>query len=103
MGDVTMDDILDGLSLWGELKPQSGEDWIAVAERFINTGDDPRDAAPLFAGLVLAIRERDRLRDLLEQLSGVTPARFKNGPAWERRIYEILDEALNRQEAGDPV
>jgi hypothetical protein len=56
---VDNDEILDGLALWDEHKPQSGEDWVAVAERFIADGCTTEKSSPLFAGLVLAVRQRD--------------------------------------------
>lgn len=46
--------IVDGLALWQEHKPQSGEDWLAVAQRFIAQQGDARQGSPIFAGLVLA-------------------------------------------------
>jgi hypothetical protein len=46
--------IVDGLALWQEHKPQSGEDWLAIAQRFIAQQGDARESSPIFAGLVLA-------------------------------------------------
>lgn len=58
-----LNEIADGLALWQEHKPQSGEDWIAIAERFIAAGDTTEDSSPLFAGLVLSVEERDALKE----------------------------------------
>lgn len=51
--------IADGLALWEEHKPQSGEDWVAVAECFIAAGETTEKSSPLFAALVLAVEQRD--------------------------------------------
>lgn len=43
---------LDGWALWQEHKPQSAEDWIAVAQRSIDAEDyDPSVGSPLFQAL----------------------------------------------------
>lgn len=60
--EMSIEDLADGLALWEEHKPQSGEDWVAVAERFIAAGDTTEQSSPLFAGLVLAVRQRDEAR-----------------------------------------
>ncbi len=55
-------EIADGLALWEEHKPQSAEDWVAVAERFVADGASTENSSPLFAGLVLAVEQRDSLK-----------------------------------------
>lgn len=59
MDDETIREIADGLALFQEHRPQTGEDWVAVAERFIADEGDTTNSSPLFAGLVLAVRQRD--------------------------------------------
>lgn len=59
MDDATIREIADGLALWQEHKPQTGADWVAVAERFIAHGADESQSSPLFAALVLAVKQRD--------------------------------------------
>jgi len=65
---LTVGEVLDGLSLWDEHKPQSGEDWVAVAERFIAAGDSTEQSSPLFAGLVMAVQTRDRYEEALRRV-----------------------------------
>jgi hypothetical protein len=63
-----LDEILDGLALWNEHKPQTGEDWIAVAERFIAAGEDTyAKSSPLFAAVVIAVSRLDSLIKGLEE------------------------------------
>lgn len=53
MSDIS--DIADGLALWEEHKPQSCEDWRAVARRCIVAPDyDPSDGSPIFQALYAA-------------------------------------------------
>jgi hypothetical protein len=59
--DLTMQQIADGLALWEEMKPQSGEDWVAVAERCLAMPPEPSNPSPLFAGLLAAVKQRDKL------------------------------------------
>jgi hypothetical protein len=50
------DEILDGLALWDEHKPQSGQDWIAVAQRSVMAENyDPSRGSPLFRALYAAV------------------------------------------------
>lgn len=50
------DEILDGLALWDEHKPQSGQDWVAVARRSIKAEDyDPAVGSPIFQALYAAV------------------------------------------------
>lgn len=63
--DDVIDDLADGFALWEEHRPQSAEDWIAVAERFIDAGETPDLATPLFAALVQAVKQtREKLDSL---------------------------------------
>jgi len=55
-------EIADGIALWEEHKPQTDEDWVAVAERFVADGASTENSSPLFAGLVLAVEQRDALK-----------------------------------------
>lgn len=68
--DLTVDEILDGFALWEEHKPQSGEDWVKVAERFAASGCTTEYSSPLFAAVVQAVRERDEARAELERIIG---------------------------------
>lgn len=62
--DLTVDEFLDGFALWQEHKPQTGEDWVAVAERCLaDPGYDIAKSSPLFAAVVLAVKQRDEARD----------------------------------------
>jgi hypothetical protein len=80
-----IDEILDGLALWNEHKPQTGEDWIAVAERFIAAGEDTyAKASPLFAAVVIAVSRLDSLIKGLEeeeQLQREEAAEFRDKAA----------------------
>lgn len=59
MDDETLSEIADGLALFQEHRPQTGADWVAVAERFIADDGDTSQSSPLFAALVLAVKQRD--------------------------------------------
>lgn len=72
MGQPSFEEIADGMALWDEHKPQSGEDWIAVAERFIADGCTTEKSSPLFAAVVLAVTQRDQLRQQVERLLSAT-------------------------------
>lgn len=61
VSDPSVSEVADGLALWEEHKPQSAEDWIGVAERFVAAGGSTEKSSPLFAGLVLAVEQRDAL------------------------------------------
>jgi hypothetical protein len=67
-------EILDGLALWDEHKPQNGEDWVKVAERVIADGDSTEEGSALFAAIGIAVRERDS-RLTKEALKHVETAR----------------------------
>lgn len=56
MSDV--DDILDGLALWEEHRPQSADDWIAVAGRVLDAGDDGSAGSPIFHALCKVVAEQ---------------------------------------------
>lgn len=50
------DEILDGLALWDEHKPQTGADWMGVATRSVQAKDyDPSVGAPMFQALYRAV------------------------------------------------
>lgn len=68
MSDVTPEQFLDGFALWDEHSPQSGEDWVAVAERFIAAGDSTAHSSPLFAAVVLAVRRAGQAEQDVEAL-----------------------------------
>jgi hypothetical protein len=51
VSDVALDEFFDGWALWQEHRPQSGTDWIAVAERFVADAGDTSKSSPLFAAL----------------------------------------------------
>lgn len=89
MPDPTTPEILDGLALWQEHKPQTGEDWVAVAERFIADGCTTEQSSPLFAGLVLAVRQHEADRQRIEDLA----RRF------EERANEQAERALRIEDA----
>lgn len=57
--DLSLDEFLDGWALWQEHQPQTAQDWVAVAERFIAGDGDVSKSSPLFAALVLAVKQRD--------------------------------------------
>lgn len=69
------DEILDGFALWEEHKPQTGEDWVKVAERVIADGDSTEKGSPLFAAVGIAVHEREaaesRCKGLEEALNGI--------------------------------
>lgn len=60
--DHAVAQLADGLALWEEHRPRTAEDWVAVAERFIAAGDDTSNSSPMFAALVLAVKQRDAVR-----------------------------------------
>ena len=84
--ELTPEELLDGLALWDEYRPQSGEDWVAVAERFNAAGDDRSLSSPLFAGLSLAVEQRDAVVLVAEQLRDALreakPALRSNRVTW---------------------
>lgn len=48
--------LADGLALWEEMKPQTPEDWLAVAVRSIEREKyDPRVGSPIFQALYKAV------------------------------------------------
>ncbi len=51
--------IVDGLALWEEHKPETAEDWLAVASRFNAAQGDRSLSSPLFAALSIAVEQRD--------------------------------------------
>jgi hypothetical protein len=88
-----MDEILDGLALWNEHKPQTGEDWVAVAERFIAAGEDTyAKSSPLFAAVVIAV---SRLDSLIQGLEGLEKEmRGEGGLAeYADRLSKLIEEA----------
>lgn len=102
------DEFLDGLALWDELKPQSGQDWVKVAERFIAAGCTTENSSPLFTAVVQAVRERDQWRR--ESTIEVTDEMVDRG--WRASTHEstsrgevraILTAALTRdsQQTGE--
>lgn len=64
---MNWDEIQDGFALWQEHRPQTGEDWVTVAERFIAAGETTERSSPIFAALVLAVRERDKATEEADQ------------------------------------
>jgi DNA-binding ferritin-like protein len=91
-----LDEILDGHALWEEHKPQTGEDWLAVAERFIAAGETTERSSPLFAALVLAIQ-----RDATSTQPSSDSARLSAlQESLEREIEELRKLiAVNEEEA----
>lgn len=59
---LTPEEIADGLALWEEHKPQSGEDWVEVARRFVDADGDVSKSSPLFTAVVLLTRALDAER-----------------------------------------
>ena len=58
MSDLPLDEFFDGWALWQEHRPQSAEDWVAVAKR---CAEDPTfdhsKSSPLFGAAFLLARE----------------------------------------------
>jgi hypothetical protein len=54
------EDLADGMALWAEHRPQTGEDWREVARRFIADGADTSQSSPLFAALVAEAQARQQ-------------------------------------------
>lgn len=77
-GQPTPEEIADGLALWDEHKPQTGADWVSIAERTIAAGETGEKGTPVFHGLVIATRERDEAK--------------ANEARDLRRILEAIDE-----------
>jgi hypothetical protein len=102
----TPEEIVDGFALWQEHQPQTGEDWVAVAERFIAAGETTENSSPLFAALVLAVAERDRCREgIVEALYCLTlighnrkHGRGEGWPAKAQAATETLYAALQSGE-----
>jgi hypothetical protein len=98
------DEILDGLALWDEHKPQTGEDWVKVAERFIAAGETTEESSPLFAAVVQAVREklaaeqqRDRLlKEIAKHRRSYITARYWK--ANDRRLYKLAEEVEKEKE-----
>lgn len=74
-GEDEMDiaEILDGLAIWDELKPQSAGDWIAVARRSVEAPDyAPHVGSPMFRALyavtaaLMEIRDADPVDNALD-------------------------------------
>lgn len=92
--DLTVGELLDGLSLWDEMRPQNGGDWVKIAERFVAAGDTTEKSSALFAGLVLAVRQRDKLEAELfdaRRMIGLYAAYAS------RETHEKVREAYNRR------
>lgn len=58
MSETTLEEFFDGWALWEEHRPQSAEDWAAVARRCAadSTFDHTR-SSPIFGAAVLLARE----------------------------------------------
>ena len=54
---MTPEEFADGFALWEEHRPQSAEDWQAVARRCVDSDYDPSDASPLFGALYWTMNE----------------------------------------------
>lgn len=91
MGEPSIEEIADGMALWDEHKPQSGEDWVAVAERFVADGCTTENSSPLFAAVVLAVEQRDQLDQqveaLLSAVDDLLKLRLGRGPGHAGRPY----------------
>jgi hypothetical protein len=51
--DMNLEEIADGLALWGEHKPRTALDWIDIANRWVEADEPIEDSSPIFAALVL--------------------------------------------------
>jgi len=61
---VSADEFLDGWALWEEHRPQSAEDWIAVARRCNSDPEfDPAKASPRFRGFCEFVAWIDSAKD----------------------------------------
>lgn len=71
----TPDDIADGLALWEEHKPQTAEDWLAIARRGVEDPTYPVDVgSPIFQALYRAVAGLiDCARESGADLSGGAP------------------------------
>jgi hypothetical protein len=98
--EATPDDLADGMALWQEHKPQSAEDWVAVAERWLAAGESTERSSPLFAALVLAVRQRDG-RLAVEDVRAASDHVHENPPARCGVEYEVgwqdACEAIDRR------
>lgn len=56
--EMNWEQILDGLALWQETKPQTVQDWIEIAERYLDSHSDYSGASPEFKELVTFVFER---------------------------------------------
>ncbi len=85
---------LDGMALWDEHKPQTGEDWVAVAERFLAAGETTERSSPLFTAVVLAVQQLDAFRKGLED--EIRFLRNSGNPSnwqWGDRLQDLLDSS----------
>jgi hypothetical protein len=67
MPEPTPEEIADGMALWQEMKPLTGEDWVWIAVSTLAAGDHPGNGSPIFEGLLLAVADRDSWRRVAER------------------------------------
>lgn len=87
MSDLSPEEFLDGWALWQEHRPQSGDDWRAVARRSIAAEDyEPSVGSPMFQALYAAEAEVERLR--------VALAEVDNQEGLPAYVRAVVQEAL---------
>lgn len=84
--DLTPEEFADGMALWQEHKPLTGEDWVRIAVSTLKAGNHAGNGSPVFEGLLLAVAERDRYRAALERIVETFGVEFSD---------EIARAALN--------
>jgi hypothetical protein len=88
-------DFLDGWALWQEHKPQTLEDWIAVAQRSIDAEDyDPSVGSPIFQALYAAV---EAMRETQTRALGMSEMRLS---AFQRQTLANVIEPLSCLMAG---
>jgi hypothetical protein len=100
--DPTIEEVLDGLALWDEHKPQSSEDWVEVAKRCV--ADPPTSPSPVFGAAVLLasdLAERDRQLGIAREAMGKAKAIADDYDAETEdpeepmaSVYLAMDDAL---------
>jgi hypothetical protein len=95
MGDTdpSIEELADGMGLWEEHRPQTGDDWRGVAQRTLADDADTSNASPIFAGLVAAeaaLASERALRERTEQERDDYRGLFLAGENERDRLREAL-------------
>lgn len=99
---MSTDDLANGMALWQEHRPQCAEDWIAVAERWVASGETTEQSSPLFAALVLAVRQRDSrpavddVRAAIAEMDDKVQAQRHAAPEARQAVAIVLDALAAR-------